>query len=96
MRKSYFLSASGLFEDGDPLRKLPETMYYHCMAKIDKNTYVKVGTDEELYDTWIYRHYAPFGTDRWTKGPTILGAQGNFYHVKCGVIKTGIASCLNS
>ncbi len=90
MKTSYFLSADGMFEDNDPLRAIPEEMIYHCMVKIDDNTFMKVGTYEWLHDTWIYKHDAPQGTDRWTKGPSILEIHYEMYDIKCGKIQAGI------
>ncbi len=90
-QESYFMKASGLFEDGDDFRKIPEAMQNHCMAKIDANTYVKVGTDKVTHDTWIYRHDAPQGADRWIPGPALIDKHNYFDDVKCGKILTGKA-----
>ncbi len=83
-QSAYFLTASGLFEDRDPLRQIPEEMSNHCMVKIDDNTFVKIGTDKAMHDTWIYNH-----GEGWSGGPSIFNAHWEFFDVRCGKIMTG-------
>ncbi len=60
------------------------------MIKIDETTFMKVGADMYLPDTWIYKHDAPIGTERWTNGNmSIFDVHSSFYDVKCGKIQTG-------